>query len=220
MLVRWLGAGLLFRHLHILPCINFLVVPNKVSPFPRLRTIHMYHLTVSISEWSGHRWTQSSASGPSSSQGYNQGVSGAAVSSEAQVGKNLLPRPFRFLADFISLCLSDWAPQVHTGYQLETAHSFLPHGPLHRQATSPAGQHTFSKPAGSLSLQLAKMGSYITQQSQGNDIPSPFAYSVDLKQVTGSSHTQEEGIIQGCHPSGVILGCVCHTPSIMSSCPF
>lgn len=95
------------------------------------------------------------------SQGYNQGVGRAAVSSEAQVGRNLLPRSFR-KCGFISLWLLDWGPQLHAGSQLETAHSFLPHGPLHGQATSPTGQITFSKPARSLSLQSAMMELYIS----------------------------------------------------------
>ena len=33
------------------------------------------------------------------------------------------------------------------------------------------------------------------QYNHGNDVPSPFPYSVGQKQITAPSHTQEEGII-------------------------
>lgn len=44
-------------------CTFFLIVPNKVSPFQKLRTIYIYYLTVSISEQSEHKSTSSCASG-------------------------------------------------------------------------------------------------------------------------------------------------------------
>ena len=102
-------------------CIPFLLQYYKLLQIKWLETTQAYYLTVSMGQEYRHRWPESWAQ---VLPGHIQGVSWAVVSAEAQIVTRI-----QFLVTGTEVPFSSWLSATGHSKILETAHSFLLHGP-------------------------------------------------------------------------------------------
>lgn len=107
-------------------CINFVLLHNNITKY-RSSKQNTFIISVSVGQKSGHSLAESSVSG--SCKALIKASGRAVVSSEVQMGKNLLPRSF----DYWQHSVACWLLRASVSCcQPEIALSSLPCGPLYR----------------------------------------------------------------------------------------
>lgn len=154
--------------------ISCLLLHNKLPQIQWLKATHIYYHPVSVAKnldmiWQGPLLRLQSRYGP------------AGILLDAWLEKNLLSSLFRLLRELICLWLYDWGLWLPTDCWLVYNHSYLPHGPFHRQFITwlfvPSKEEVFYQENVSVSISLCPslsllLDSYITKHHHGSNILS------------------------------------------------